>query len=612
MSKLIVDLQDTSSSRGWTRTGPSLMLAFVFVLALVATLVLPGIQSQPGVTMPIIAAALGLGICLGALWLRQRRQGGELRVDVVIAKAHYVQTGVQIAVYAYWGWYWRPVYDHLPLILAQLLLVYAVDMLLSLTRRRRFALGFGPFPIVLSTNLFLMFKAEWFFLQFAMIVLGVLGKEFIRWKRNGRTTHIFNPSAFALFVFSVGLLVTGTTDITWGQEIATTLNRPPHIYLQIFLLGLIVQALFSVTLITLWSVIALVCLNLIYTAATGVYFFVDSNIPIAVFLGLHLLVTDPATSPRTSFGKVLFGVGYGIAVFALFGILETMGMPKFYDKLLCVPILNLLVPVFDRVGRVSVGKLAWPDWLPYWLPKGNRAHMTLWIIVFVAMFSTGFVGKSHPGTEVAYWQSACNEGKRHACRNLLDLHTDNCAIGSPLACREAAELHNRGAPFAVNPLREGTLLARACDLGDEASCDHLAVFIKDGGELVLQRDCEARGGQSCYILGTLAMYGLGLDRDSGAAIVMWQKACDTGVGRACIDLGETWLFGRGVEAAPVRAAQVFRTACDAGHLPGCANLGLMYLGGSGIPEDEVRGRRLLQQACTKGLDAACKLVDLRE
>ena len=605
MQESIVDRQNTPPSMAWTQPGPTLKLAFAFVLALSALLILPSVRNQPGVAMTIIVATFGLGAWLGALWLRQRRQGGELRVDVAIVKAHYVQASVQIPVYIYWGWYWRPVYDHVPLILAQLLLVYAVDMLLSLTRRRRFALGFGPFPIVLSTNLFLLFKADWFFLQFAMIILGVFGKEFIRWTRNGRTTHIFNPSAFALFIFSAGLLITGTTDLTWGQEIATTLNRPPHIYLQIFLLGLIVQALFSVTLITLWSVIALICLNLIYSAATGVFFFVDSSIPIAVFLGLHLLVTDPATSPRTSIGKVMFGISYGIAVFALFGLLETLGMPKFYDKLLCIPILNLLVPAFDRVARVGTGKLATPDWLP----TGNRAHMTVWIIVFVAMFSTGFVGTSHPGSESAFWQSACADGRRHGCRNLLELHTDNCTIGSPSDCREAAKLHSSGASIAVNPLAEGTLLARACDLNDEVSCNLLAAFIMDGGEHVLQRDCEANEGLSCHTLGTVALYGLGRDRDSATAVVMWQKACDSGVARACVELGEVWLFGRGVQAAPARAAQLFQKVCDEGHLPGCANLGRMYLGGSGIPKDETRGRRLLQQTCAKGLDVACKILD---
>jgi len=590
-----------------TRGSPysALTLALAFILALAALLVLPGAQGQAGVTIAIIAVTLGLGTWVSVLWLRQRRQGGDLRVAVEIVKAHYVQASIQIAVYAYWGWYWRPVYDHVPLIVAQLLLVYAVDMLLSLTRRRRFVLGFGPFPIVLSTNLFLLFKADWFFLQFAMIILGVLGKEFIRWKTNGRTTHIFNPSAFALFVFSVGLLLTGTTDFTWGQEIATTLNRPPNIYLQIFLLGLIVQALFSVTLITLWSVIALALLNLIYTAATGVYFFFDSNIPIAVFLGLHLLVTDPATSPRTNIGKVLFGTSYGIVVFGLFGILDAVGMPTFYDKLLCVPILNLFVPAFDRVVRIFAGRLAWPTWLP----KGNPAHMTLWIFIFVAMFSTGFVGKEHPGSKAAFWQSACMDGMRHACGNLLELQTDNCALGSAMACREAALLHSRGAPFPENPLAEGTLFARACDLGDENACNHLAAFIVAGGNVVLQRDCTGSGGQSCYILGTVAMVGLRPDRDSGIAVALWQKACDTGISRACVDLGEAWLFGNDVEAAPARAARVFQTACDGGHLPGCVNLGLMYLSGRGVPKDEAHGRHLLQQACTKGQDVACILLN---
>ena len=31
----------------------------------------------------------------------------------------------------------------------------------------------------------------------------------------------------------------------------------------------------------------------------GTYFFVDAFIPAAVFLGMHLLFTDPSTSPRT-------------------------------------------------------------------------------------------------------------------------------------------------------------------------------------------------------------------------------------------------------------------------------------------------------------------------
>ena len=97
--------------------------------------------------------------------------------------------------------------------------------------------------------------------------------------------------------------MTHNTHISWGEEIAVSFDRPPHIYVEIFILGLIVQALFSVTLVTLSAAAALYVLNLAYTGSTGLYYFVDTNIPVAVFLGLHLLVTDPATSPRREFRK---------------------------------------------------------------------------------------------------------------------------------------------------------------------------------------------------------------------------------------------------------------------------------------------------------------------
>src|SRR6185369_16521076 len=130
------------------------------------------------------------------------------------------------------------------------------------SRRDRWILGFGPFPIVLSTNLFLWFKVDWFFLQFLLVSTGVICKEFVTWKREGRRTHIFNPSAIALAIFSLGLLVTHSSHITWGEEVAVSLGRPPYMYLWIFTVGLVVQSLFSVTLVTLCAAATLVLLNL--------------------------------------------------------------------------------------------------------------------------------------------------------------------------------------------------------------------------------------------------------------------------------------------------------------------------------------------------------------
>src|SRR5207248_3958471 len=137
-----------------------------------------------------------------------------------------------------------------------------------------------------------------------------------------------------------GLLATGSTGITWGREIATTQFYPPQMYLMLFLIGLPGQFLFGVTTMTMSAVLATYVFGLVYFAATGIYFFYDSYIPIAVFLGMHLLFTDPSTSPRSELGRVIFGALYGLSTVALYALLGNLGLPTFYDKLLQVPLLN--------------------------------------------------------------------------------------------------------------------------------------------------------------------------------------------------------------------------------------------------------------------------------
>ena len=148
------------------------------------------------------------------------------------------------SIFVYWGIYWPPIREAAPLIAAQIVFAYAFDMLLAWSRRDTYTLGFGPFPIIFSTNLFMRFRDDWFSLQFLMVAVGFLAKELIRWEKDGRRTHIFNPSSFTLALFSLVLIVTGTTRITWGEEIATLLILPPQIYLFIFLVALPGQFLF--------------------------------------------------------------------------------------------------------------------------------------------------------------------------------------------------------------------------------------------------------------------------------------------------------------------------------------------------------------------------------
>jgi Flp pilus assembly protein TadD len=319
-------------------------------LVAAATLV-PGFAEAPAARWSCWGAAGCLLLWSAALAVAVRRRSRTLAVEVSLRKQHYIQACAHLTIYAYWGAYWPGVREAAPLIGAQLAFAYGLDSLLSWSRRDSYSLGFGPFPIIFSTNLFLWFKPDWFYLQFLMVAVGFWAREFLKWEREGRHVHIFNPSSFPLAVFSIALILTHSTNISWGVDIAKTQLYPPHMYLVIFLVSLPGQVLFGVSSMTIAAVATTYALIAFDVFVTGMHVFDSPTIPIAVFLGMHLLFTDPSTSPRTELGRIVFGVLYGASVFGLYVVLERLGMPTFYDKLLPVPILNLMVRAIDRAAR---------------------------------------------------------------------------------------------------------------------------------------------------------------------------------------------------------------------------------------------------------------------
>ncbi len=461
-------------------------------LALLAMSLVPRVQSNAILAGSFQAAAAALAVWQAVLWLRLRAEPAGRSFQVVLRPQHYLQAAVQLSVFLYWGYFWRPVYDHAWLLVGQLLFAYAFDLLLSWSRRERYVLGFGPFPIIFSTNLFLWFRDDWFYLQFAMLAAGFMGKEFVRWRREGRSTHIFNPSAFSLGLFSLILLATGTTDLTWGQDIASTLTLAPRIYLFLFLIGLVVMYAFSITLVAGSAAIVLFGSSALYSAVTGVPYFIDSEIPSAVFLGLHLLVTDPSTSPRSPLGKTIFGALYGAGVFALYALLGAAGLPTFYDKLLCVPLLNLSV---QRIDRLAAAVRARREGVPALektsehthdsrrpearapatagLLQANPLHMAVWALFFGAMTVAGATDGRHRGDTVPFWEDACAAGRPQACARLVQIETNYCGDNAGWACNELGLHHRAGTVVAADPERALEYFAQACELRFQAGCVNL-------------------------------------------------------------------------------------------------------------------------------------------
>lgn len=607
------------------RVAQAAALPAAFIAGLAALVLVPRIAAVPRLvwTLASIAAALGLGLAFTLA--RARRDARTLAVERVVVSSHYVQAAVQLSILLYWGWFAAAVYRQWSLVLAQVLFLYAFDGLLSWTRRRPWRLGFGPLPVVFSTNLLLWFKDEWFFLQFLMITIGVLGKQFLTWEREGRRTHVFNPSAFGQSVIAVALIATGTTNaLTWGREIATSFETP-HMLIVIFLGGLVVQYLFRVTLMTLAAAATLVLLNLAYTQATGVYFFVNINVAAPVFLGLHLLVTDPATSPRTNVGKIVFGVLYALGYALLFRLFSLYEVPTFWDKLLPVPVLNLCVPLIDRLcGRGPLGR--WnARWQSALAPRAlHLAHMGVWIALFGGMWATGFVeGGVHPGASIPFWKDAYAQGKPHAGHSLV-MAAGSLAEsgGSAAAYNELGLICIEGHIVDRNPGTAARYFGRACELGSLEGCANVAVqylFLKQrrSQEDVtraldrLETACSERSG-ACFLAGAAYERGRGRPRDAARAIELYQRAgADSPYARK--GLVRIGLSGAGpsTSAAGAQARQL-EASCAAGDAEDCWYLAYVHDRGQGVPRDPVKAREGMERACGRGLASACGLAKAAE
>lgn len=541
----------------------AIALPLAFAAGLLLFLLLPSVRRQPALMATFVGTA-GL-LAAWAAGLLRVAQGSRRKmiVEVVLRKQHYLQACAHLSIFGYWGWYWREVYDSAHLIAAQLVFAYAFDMLLAWSRRETYTLGFGPFPIIFSTNLFLWFKPEWFYLQFLMVAVGFAAKELIRWHKDGRLVHIFNPSSFPLFLASLLLILTGNTSMTWGAEIANTFERPPYMRLWIFLAGLPGQFLFGVVTMTLSAVGTVFAFGLAYHWIFGSHYFVDGFIPAAVFLGMHLLFTDPSTSPRSEQGRIIFGILYGLAVVALFALLGALGVPTFYDKLLAVPLLNLGVQAIDR--WVASGALRRLD--PARLAPGltgrkrNVAYMLLWALVFVAMSDP--LAAYRPRRWLPLWQQACLDDRRNACLILSRIESRYCAEGSAWACNDLGILEATG---RVTPKLGPRAFQLACARGMPAGCENLALVQRGGSPT----------SRSAY-------------RQAPPTLADYPILLQEGQGR--ID--------------GLTVPELLEAACRQEWPAACAELARMHRLGEGLPRDPDRARSYLQRACAAGQPEAC-------
>jgi hypothetical protein len=296
---------------------------------------------------------------------------------------------------------------------------------------------------------------------------------------------------------------------------------------------------------TLAAVVMIWALNPAYTASTTTPFFIFSNIPAPIFLGLHLLVTDPATSPRTGLGKLIFGGLYGLGAFAFYGILVHLDSLSVYDKLLPVPLLNLGVRVIDGFVR-NVKSIPWLQVLTGQGSRGlNVLHMGAWVVVFTTMLTTSYVQGKHEGGTIEFWKRKLAEGRPGAGKALVEVLKSQSRDNYAPAWNELGILYLQGQLVARDPVVAARCFTRACKLGSiPASANIAAQFLGNPSaksarviELAfdrLEKECAGDTDPVFYqLVGFAYETGRARPRDLERARMYYEKGCAKKNREAC-------------------------------------------------------------------------------
>lgn len=120
--------------------------------------------------------------------------------------------------------------------------------------------------------------------------------------------------------------------------------------------------------------------------------------------------------------------------------------------------------------------------------------------------------------------------------------------------------------------------------------------------VAMESACNAKFGEACVYLGSMAEVGRGAPASLPLAQSWWEKGCTFKNGGACLKLAES------LEAAgdKPRAATYYELSCKNGEPDACGMLGLMEIKGDGIPAAPERGvKRLLKVCRERGIGRGC-------
>lgn len=333
----------------------------------------PAVLEAPGSWTPSRPLSTALVLLLtGALLLiaaiaALRLPSAQDAVVWTFVPTHLLPALIQLTIYGYWSLHWSGLAEEARFFVVELPFAYALDAAISLLARRTYRLGVGPVPIVLSTNLLILYPFESWHLAVLAITVAIASRSFLV----VRGRHLFNPSALGLATTSLIMLALPSQAI--GDR-AHELMYAPHMTELMVVLAMVAQLRVPVVLATLSAALAMTFV-LPSLFGSGPWWG-------PILLVLLLLMTDPKTLPQRPLARVLVGLLVGVLLNAGMALLRGLELPDFHAKAIAVVLGNAATLPLDRLALDLEAR--WPKLAAALQPRWNRVHTALWLVFALA------------------------------------------------------------------------------------------------------------------------------------------------------------------------------------------------------------------------------------
>jgi hypothetical protein len=326
--------------------------------------------------------------------------------SIVFVRAVFFQFLAQLGIYLYWGMYNPVVIERIPLIVHQIAFGYLFQFSLSMFYERKYTISFSTSAAIMSANLFIWFAPKVYFFHYIIIVATLFGKMFLTRIVNGVERHIFNPSGLVSFLLAVGISVYSFNEefnffeYIYGPQMGAFWLWLPHFDIVVLIASCITLWTPNLYLIPMSCFSFLLGVNFLTRAYAGKFLF-DALGKGSVFLGVTFLITDPATSPRSKIGQILYGITYAISLSFAVTLLIGFKWNLYYKKVFFICILNLLTPFYDRIGEWIETRFWGEDGLKL---KFSRIKL---LVMYIAFFAVAF-NYTHEITYPPYFMDFSN------------------------------------------------------------------------------------------------------------------------------------------------------------------------------------------------------------